>query len=504
MALEKVYGIETEWSIILPERDAQNMVADAKELNLFLQVMREFFNLKPSHSSSLWDTTTPQARKKLQKIIQKENIELENGYFLPNGARIYVDYPHLEYATPECRSIKDAIRTDKAGNRLIFKAAQKVSQRLGEKIAVRKNNCNLKGKTWGSHENYLITRKTFNELMTDTNVQNKLVPFRVVKQILCGAGKYRMAQGNHQQQKSVYQMSQRADFITKVMGASSTHDRPIIHTRDEPHADPQRFARLHDISGDANLCDWSLYFRLGLSGIILKMLEDDCIHDQPIIAYPVSALKAISKDISGKKTVTLTNENEMRAIDILRFYVTLAKQYVTHYKSTDEEKDVVEKCLWALNVYEQDPLLLAGYLDSPTKYTLIQEGKQRLHLLPEELELLDILYHDLDPRNSSHAPLVETGFIQRLVTDDEIDYFITNTVEDTRAYIRSYIITHWPNTIQDWEVFYMPVHERAKAHLTQKQYHAIISLLDNPLHGKEQSQVLFKKIQAHILKRKRR
>ena len=497
MAIKKIYGIETEWSIIFPDRPKQKMVADVKEFNVLLRVIREFFNLSYIEEKVIWEFCDSKAEKRLLELIKEQKETIENGGFLPNGARIYVDYPHLEYSTPECLTVKDLIAADKAGNLILQMAAQKASEILGERVIVLKDNSDRKGHSFASHENYLMDRRTFIKLMASSESQNKIIPFLISRQILAGAGKI----GIEKERRRVnYQISQRADFISQVSGLSTTPERNIINTRDEPHADKKRFARLHLILGDANFCEWSLYLKIGTTAIVLKMLEDNFIQNSPIVADPVRTVKIISRDPTCKKLIKLIDGRRMSAIDIQFWYLDLAHQYFNRIEPTEEERDILKKWVFVLDKLRCDPKLLIGWLDWLTKKYIIDKTQQRLNLTCQDskLRIIDVMYHDINPVQGLYYKLLDIGKIQKIITDEQIERFIQNPPQNTRAYLRGIIAKHWPQMIIDWEeICCQNVKEIiTKDDVILKKLHTII--LENPIIGKEQTSILFKKIQNLI------
>jgi len=486
--IKRVFGIETEWSIIVPQKKGTDKGADIKEFNLFLKVIRDFFRIGANQKLK-WEGSTSQAERELNR--RKEEIK-EGSLFLPNGARIYVDYPHLEYSTPECATVEDLIAADKAGNLLVQKAAEKVSQILNERIIVLKDNSNRQGASWGSHENYLLKRSAFNRLMMDSDFQKKLIPFLVSRQILCGAGKIGIERGNiFEKMKSIYQVSQRADFITRVIGSSTTSNRNIINTRDEPHADPEKFARLHLILGDANLCDWSLYLRVGTTSIVLSMLEDDFIKEAPKIIDPVKAIKQVSRNFAAK--IGTINGREVSALDIQYWYLNKAREYGNF---SQEEKEILAHWQFILNQLKQ-PDSLVGYLDWITKKYLLKRIGQRnnLSLNSGKLKAIDIAYHDLNPEKGLYLILEKRGKIKQIVSEDLIRQRMVYPPENTRAYLRGKVAGYASEMVKDWEIIEYRFNREslASSGLSIGDYRLIY--LMNPLVGKEKETEFWKKIQ---------
>lgn len=501
MALEKICGIETEWSILLPDRPHGKKEAGTNEFNIFLKAIREFFNITYTYQENDWEFSTEQIRQDFLNDVDSLS-KMEQSIFAPNGARIYVDYPHFEYSTPECKSAKDLICADKAGTMLMHMAAEKASEALGERVDVYKTNSDRRGHSWASHENYLMRRETFNALtgiLEEDNVhlRNSIIPFLVTRQIFAGSGKQGIETGRFwERKKSIYQFSQRADFITQIMGISTVLNRNIINTRDEPHADPKQYARLHVILGDANLCDWSLYLRIGTTMLVLKMLENGFIHNAPIVQNPVKEIKNVSRDITYTHELKMEDGSHIRAIDIQRWYATAAKQYL-ETTGTDEEKDIVDKWLWILNMLDTNPNALIGYLDHISKQYIIDFKKKRSDLSGNHpsLKSIDIAYHNIDPKNGLYYLLERKGLIQKLVSKDEIAAFIKHPPYDTRAYLRGKIAEKWPDSVTDWEKikFTFKVDNLSFHGLTTIEHYDII--LKNPLMEKKTMDALFQNIQ---------
>lgn len=514
MTLEKICGIETEWSILLPDRPQGQREASVKEFKLFLKVLREFFNITYTYEKTEWEFSTKQAWQDFLKVA--ESSKMERSIFAPNGARIYVDYPHFEYSTPECKSIKDLICADKAGSLLMHVAGQKISEILGERVSVYKTNSDRRGHSWASHENYLIKRQTFDKLTKiwkkdNIRIRNKIIAFLITRQIFAGSGKQGIEKGRFwKRKKYIYQLSQRSDFITQVIGHDTVANRNIINTRDEPHADPEKYARLHVILGDANLCDWSLYLRIGTMQLVLKMLEHGFINNAPIVYNPIKEIKNVSRDITYTHELKLENGSCMRAIDIQYFYARLAQKYIQTYKASEEEKDVVNKWLWILDKLSADPKALIGYLDNISKYYVIDFKKKRSDLADShpDLKSIDIAYHNIDPYNSSYALLDKKGIIQHLVSDEEIKAFMKHPPKDTRAYLRGKIAARWPDAVIDWEkIDYIFKNE---LYVDNKQNNGLTAighydiLLKEPLMETSDMDALFQKLLAFINARTRK
>src|SRR6266542_3732089 len=298
MGTDKVMGIETEYGISAPGSAEFNPVLSSSLLiNTFAGALRrirwDYEQESPLRDARGFEPV--QAREPADEDLGLANV------ILPHGARYYVDHAHPEYSTPECAGPRALVIHDKAGERVLERSLQEVQRILppGQRLAIYKNNTDGKGNSYGCHENYLVDRATpFARIVRD------LTPFLVTRQIFTGAGKIG-AEGARSQGGGVgYQLSQRADFFEAEVGLETTLKRPIINTRDEPHADPDKYRRLHVIIGDANLCEVATFLKVGTTALILKLIEDDLLPDLSL-EHPVQALHEISWDPSCRQTVRL-------------------------------------------------------------------------------------------------------------------------------------------------------------------------------------------------------
>src|ERR671934_2080523 len=291
MAIAKVLGIETEYGISAPGAPDFNPVLSSSLLiNTHAGALRrirwDYEQESPLRDARGFEPV--QVREPAEEDLGLANV------ILPNGARYYVDHAHPEYSTPECATARALVVHDKAGERILERSLQEISQILppGQRLAIYKNNTDGKGNSYGCHENYLVDRATpFARIVRD------LTPFFVTRQVFTGAGKVG-AEGSRSQDAALgYQLSQRADFFEAEVGLETTLKRPIINTRDEPHADPEKYRRLHCIVGDANLCEVATFLKVGPPPIVLKMIEDGFLPDFSLV-NPVAAIHDVSRDVS--------------------------------------------------------------------------------------------------------------------------------------------------------------------------------------------------------------
>ena len=373
-----------------------------------------------------------------------EDLGLAN-VILPNGSRYYVDHAHPEYSTPECITPRDLVVHDKAGERVLERSLAEVARELpsGPRLSIYKNNSDGKGNSYGTHENYLVDRATpFGDIVRD------LTPFFVSRQVFCGAGKVGTEAPWDERGRTAYQLTQRADFFETEVGLETTLKRPIINTRDEPHADPERYRRLHVIIGDANMCEVATFLKIGTTAIVLKMIEDRFLPDLSI-QNPVAALHDVSRDITCTVTVPLADGRNLSAVQLQWEYFEHAKKYVEREDDTPENQDVLTRWEAILAALETEPLSLHRELDWVAKYRLLAAYRERdgLEWTDPKLQAIDLQYHDVRRERGLYYRLDSSGKVERLTTDEEVDIAVMEPPVDTRAYFRGRCISRYPDAI---------------------------------------------------------
>jgi proteasome accessory factor A len=321
MAIPKVVGTETEYGIAAVGSPEFNPVISSSLListyaGSLRRIRWDYEQESPLRDARGYEPV--QVREASEEDLGLANV------ILPNGARYYVDHAHPEYSTPECASARDLVIHDKAGERVMERSLLELERAMpgGPRIAVYKNNSDGKGNSYGTHENYLVDRAVpFASLVRD------LTPFFVSRQIFCGAGKLGVEAAWEDRNRHRYQLTQRADFFEAEVGLETTLKRPIINTRDEPHADPDRYRRLHVIVGDANLCEVATFLKVGTTALVLKMIEDEYLPDLTL-ANPVASLHDVSRDLTCRATVRLADGRTPTAIQLQWEYLERAKKYV--------------------------------------------------------------------------------------------------------------------------------------------------------------------------------
>jgi len=335
VAIAKVMGIETEYGISGPGMGDFNPVLSSSLLiNSYAGTLRRI-RWDYEQESPLRDARGFEPVQERQPV--EEDLGLAN-VILPNGARYYVDHAHPEYSTPECASPRGLVIHDKAGERILERSLEAVRGLLppGQRLAIYKNNTDGKGNSYGCHENYLVDRRTpFSRIVHD------LTPFLVTRQIFTGAGKVGSESPRDEGRHVHYQLSQRTDFFEAEVGLETTLKRPIINTRDEPHADPEKYRRLHVIVGDANMCEVATFLKVGTTALILKLVEDEFLPELSLEA-PVPALHEVSWDVSCRRTVRLRDGRRIRALELQWEYLDLAKKFVKEVEPSAENGEVLQ------------------------------------------------------------------------------------------------------------------------------------------------------------------
>jgi proteasome accessory factor A len=371
--------------------------------------------------------------------------------FLANGARLYLDVgSHPEYATPECDSILDLVTHDKAGERILEQLLVSAEARLREEgirgvIYLFKNNTDSAGNSYGCHENYLTSRRD-----DFAHYAEVLIPFFVSRQIYAGAGKVlQTARG------AMYCIAQRAEHIWEGVSSATTRSRPIINTRDEPHADAERYRRLHVIVGDSNMSEYSTFLKVGATSILLRMLEDPSfVLRDMTLENPIRAIREISHDLTCKRTVRLANGREASALDIQTEYLNRAKRYAeTKGLSPLEEKALAmwEYCLTGI---ESDPFKLDREVDWVIKHKLIDgyTDKHDLALSSPRVALIDLQYHDVNRERGLFYRLQRRDMVERMTTDEAIDEAVETPPQTTRARLRGEFIRRAKERKRDYTV----------------------------------------------------
>ncbi|MDE0117767.1 MAG: Pup--protein ligase [bacterium] len=371
--------------------------------------------------------------------------------FLVNGARLYLDVgSHPEYATPECDSVYDLVAHDKAGERILETLIESAELRLREEgiqgdIYLFKNNTDSAGNSYGCHENYLTSRRD-----DFTEYAEVLIPFLVSRQIYAGAGKVlQTARG------ATYCISQRAEHIWEGVSSATTRSRPIINTRDEPHADAERFRRLHVIVGDSNMSEYATFLKTGATSILLRMLEDPSVVLRDMtLDNPIRAIREISHDQSCTRRIRLASGREVSALEIQSEYLDRALKYADSRDLDPQEKQALQMWEHCLTQIAADPLNLTRECDWVMKHHLIEAYRKRhgLALSDPRVALLDLQYHDVNRSRSLFYRMQNRGMTERMCGDAEINHAVENPPATTRARLRGEFIRRAKERKRDYTV----------------------------------------------------
>ena len=458
-------GTETEFGISVQGQSTANpMVASSQVVNAYasstLRARRarwDFEEESPLRDARGFDLSREAADA---SQLTDEDLGLAN-VILTNGARLYVDHAHPEYSTPECTNPRDIVLWDKAGEQVMLDAARLAGTIPGTApILLYKNNTDNKGASYGAHENYLMRRSTpFGEIV------RHLTPFFVSRQVVTGAGRVGIGQDGRDHG---FQLSQRADYFEVEVGLETTLKRPIINTRDEPHADPEKYRRLHVIIGDANLAEISTYLKVGTTALVLAMIEDRFISRDLGVQQAVKSLRAVSHDPSLQHLLTLNDGRTLTAVQLQMEYLELARKYVEDRLGSDADEqttDVLDRWESVLTRLEADPMLCARELDWVAKLKLLRSYRDRdgLDWDDPKLHLIDLQYSDIRPDKGLYHRLVRMGRVDRLLTDEQVTAAMHHPPHDTRAYFRGRCLEKYADRIAaaSWDsvIFDLPGHE---------------------------------------------
>jgi proteasome accessory factor A len=404
--LRRIYGIETEYGITFSLRGQRRLSPDEVSRFLFRKVVA-------------WGRSS--------------NV------FLENGSRLYLDVgSHPEYATAECDTLVDAVAQDKAGESILRELVEYAQGQLSDEgirgdIYLFKNNTDSTGNSYGCHENYCIER--IDDL---TRLEQVFIPYLISRQIFTGAGKVvTNAKG------TAYSMSQRAEHIWEAISSATTRSRPIINTRDEPHADPEKYRRLHVIVGDSNMSEFATYLKLGTAAVVLAMIEDrNTVLRDYNMASPINALRDISYDLWSKEPVKLSNGRDLTALEIQDDLCERAEQFLQGHPLPADQVHAVQLWREVIEQYRNDPMGLADRVDWIAKLQIIERERERsgVELSDPKIALIDLLYHDTSFERGLYYRRQARGHLRRMVSDEEIASATHTPPPTTRAHMRGTFI----------------------------------------------------------------
>jgi len=361
---------------------------------------------------------------------------------LANGGRLYVDGAHPEYSTPECSNPREVVAFERVGERILAKCLEEMARVRGsEQYVLYKNNSDGKGNSYGYHENYLVSRT-----VPFDKIARVLTPFLVTRPIFAGAGK---VGAENQTSPAEYQLSQRADFFECLMDLNTMVKRPIINTRDEPHADRARFRRLHVIVGDANMAELSTYLKVGTLDIVLDLLESGADLPQLELEEPVRVFKQVSRDLEVKETIKLVGGRPTTALSVQRAYLKAAQTFYASSAPTPVMQEVLVRWEEVLNKLERDPRLLVKELDWVAKRHMIESYMDRKGCGWDDprMKLMDLQYHDVRSEKGLFYTLERNNLIERIVQEEDIQQAELHPPTGTRAYFRGRCVSKFAKSL---------------------------------------------------------
>ena len=461
MAIPKVCGIENEFGFQVFDIDgkpinnessdyreaAHRFVSDylVKKNAIPYDFFREsrkspflsFFNIFRTREK---EEELEEERNHRLRIKQLRKLFGSSDGFLDNGARFYLDDAHPEYSTPECLLPSDLAAYDKASELVILEALHLFQKQFGNKykLRIRKNNSDRKwDHSYASHLNVSLSRKLVDSKENFQYLVSQYVPFQIARLVLIGGGKLGAENGRPECE---FQISQRADFFEELLGIQTVERRPIFNTRNEPHADPEKYFRLHDISTDSLMCEYAIFLKAALAQVVLAMIEDKFLEENFMPKQPIWAMAQVSRDLKFDIKIELESGKEFTGLEILRYYLLKSKDYLSANPLSEEHSVAVNQGLALLDQLEKNPLLTFGKLDWTTTLGIIKSRPA------------DALQNALNFREISDSGLyyemVKRGKMRRLLTDERIAKAVNCAPADTRAYARSEIMKRFRHRVK--------------------------------------------------------
>jgi proteasome accessory factor A len=445
MAIPKVCGIETEYGIQVVNGDPNPIAASSVLINAYAhdvarqQIGWDFEDEAPGN-----DARGAAKEGAMPPMVETHLVNT----VLTNGARYYVDHAHPEFSSPECSNALEALTYDRAGESIVIRSmeAADASSHDGSRLVVYKNNSDGKGNSYGCHENFLMDRET-----PFSRVVAGITPHFVTRQLFCGAGKVGSETAFHEHGTVDFQLSQRAEFFEEQVGLETTLKRPIVNTRDEPHADPHRYRRLHVIVGDANLCEVSTFLKLGTTALVLAMIEDDVAPGRPLaLADPVRAIHSVAVDRTFTQPLLMGDGSTATALAIQWELYGQARKYADErglecLGPVEVANAVIDRWEQVLHALETDPSTLSRQVDWVAKLQLLEAYRDRHGCGWDDprMAAVDLQYHDLRPSRSLFARLdTET-----LVSAEAVAAAVTDPPRTTRAWFRGECLKRWPASV---------------------------------------------------------
>lgn len=450
MSIPKTIGIETEYGIVHRGNDDPTSIS-AAGLLIHAYLYAAGYKSDSGNNSVPWDFMDETPGIMVSGFMPTTTMHPEYdahlvNTVLTNGARYYVDHSHPEISTPECADARSLVLYDRAAELVAQRSMAAIAERLptGQEIVLYKNNSDGKGNSYGCHENYLVDRATpFGRIVSHC------ISHFISRQIFTGSGKVGSESPGERTDEVPYQLTQRADFIEEEVGLETTLKRPIINTRDEPHADSRKYRRLHVIVGDANPSQVATFLKVGSTALVLALIEDDALQREFVFASPVEAIREVSHDLTLRQPLELVDGSTVTALEVQWELYDQSRKYVDSYGFDNVGGEVAIEVLdrWesVLSGLEVDPMTLANQLDWVAKYRLLDGYRERhgLDWADARLLALDIQYHDMRPDRSLAARLG----LEQIVDDADAAKAISEPPSETRAYFRGKCLAHFADNI---------------------------------------------------------
>ncbi len=453
--MQRVFGIETEYGITVDGAESIDVVAESIELVRSYMGhgahMKWDYQLEDPHQDArgfrareLLQDTDESAYFEIDKNRPLRFEEIKTDLVLANGARFYNDHAHPEYSTPECTNLRQIIAHDRAGERIVAECARRRNVELpeGQTVRLYKNNTDFVGHSYGCHDNYLMRRD-----VPWNRVVGGILPFLVTRQIFAGAGKLGIEAESAAGKPGVYQISQRADFFSVLVSIDTMNRRPLVNTRDEPHANAATYRRFHVIVGDANMSEWATALKIGTTALVLDLIERGCVPELEL-ADPVQAIKAISRDQDYSWILELRDGRKISAIDVQRLYLAAAQKL--DHAAEPETAWLLSEWTTVLNDLQRDVASTRDRVDWVAKKFLLSALQKEENLVWSDpwLQAIDLEYHNVDTQAGLFHALERQGAMRQVVSADDIAAAIVWPPETTRAYFRGRSVAKYGSAVE--------------------------------------------------------
>lgn len=440
--MKRIFGIETEYGITVdpaPDVDVvHESIAIVRSYTEHGAHMKwDYVNEDPHQDArgfradELRQDTDEAAFFEIDRLRDLSFAEIKSDLVLSNGARFYNDHAHPEYSTPECSTLAEMVAQDKAGERVLEECVRRRNTHLPPPQVCRiyKNNTDFRGHSYGCHDNFTMRREVpWERIVRDT------VSFLVTRQVFAGAGKVGIEGEEQESSGGVFQLAQRSDFFEVLTSIDTMNRRPLVNTRDEPHADAEIYRRFHVIIGDANMSEWATAMKIGTTALALDLIEKDRA-PRIALADPIAAVKQISRDETWKWNVARAGGGRLSALEIQHEWLAAAK---AHCEPCADTQWILAEWERVLADLAADPMSTRDRCDWAAKRFLLDTFRAAEGLAWSDpwLQSLDLEYHNVCRETGLYYELVRTGLVRRVVSEEAIHHALFHPPETTRAYFR--------------------------------------------------------------------